>query len=50
MNTIISTPVITSKRRWQKLGIMQTIFINQVAIIAYLLSIFPQKIAAWYRR
>ena len=47
---IISTPVITSKRRWQKLGIMQTIFINQVAIIAYLLRISPQKIAAWYRR
>ena len=47
---IISTPVITSKRRWQKLGIMQTIFINQVAIIAYLLNISPQKIADWYRR
>ena len=47
---IISTPVITSKRRWQKLGIMQTIFINQVAIIAYLLSVSPQKIADWYRR
>ena len=48
--TIISTPVITSKRRWQKLGIMKTIFINQVAIIAYLLGIYPQKIADWYRR
>lgn len=47
---IISTPVITSKRRWQKLGIMQTIFINQVAIIAYLLGISPKKIADWYRR
>lgn len=47
---IISTPVITSKRRWQKLGIMQTIFINQLAIIAYILSISPQKIADWYRR
>ena len=47
---IISTPVITSKRRWQKLGIIQAIFINQVAIIAYLISISPEKIAAWYRR
>lgn len=47
---IISTPVITSKRRWQKLGIIQTIFINQVAIIAYLINISPEKIAAWYRR
>ena len=47
---IISTPIITSKRRWQKLGIIQTIFINQVAIIAYLLRISPQRIADWYRR
>ncbi|WP_009632144.1 TIGR04283 family arsenosugar biosynthesis glycosyltransferase [Synechocystis sp. PCC 7509] len=47
---IISTPVVTSKRRWQKLGIIQTIFINQVAIIAYLTGISPNKIATWYQR
>lgn len=47
---IIPIPVITSKRRWQRLGIIQTILINQVAIIAYLIGVSPQKIAAWYRR
>lgn len=47
---IIPTPVITSNRRWQKLGTIQTIAINQVAIVAYLIGICPDKIAAWYRR
>ncbi len=47
---IIPIPVITSKRRWQKLGILQTTLINQIAIIAYLNGISPQKIAFWYRR
>lgn len=47
---IISTPVVTSSRRWQKLGIIQTTIINQVAIVAYLVGISPSKIAAWYRK
>jgi rSAM/selenodomain-associated transferase 2 len=47
---IIPAPVITSNRRWQKLGIIQTIAVNQVAIIAYLIGICPKRIAAWYRR
>ncbi len=47
--TIIPTPVTTSSRRWQKLGIIQTTLINQVAIIAYLIGVSPSKIAAWYR-
>jgi rSAM/selenodomain-associated transferase 2 len=47
---IVSTPVTTSRRRWQNLGIIQTTVINQVAIIAYLNGISPHKIAAWYRR
>ena len=47
---IIPSPITTSRRRWQKLGIIQTIIINQVAIIAYLIGISPSKIAAWYHR
>ncbi len=46
---IIPTSVVTSQRRWQKLGIIQTILINQVAIIAYLFGVSPKKIATWYR-
>lgn len=47
---IIPTPVITSSRRWQKLGVWQTTIINQLAITAYFLKIPPERIAQWYRR
>lgn len=47
---IIPTPVITSSRRWQKLGVWQTTIMNQLAIAAYFLKIPPESIAKWYRR
>lgn len=47
---IIPTPVITSSRRWQKLGVWQTTIMNQLAIAAYFLKIPPERIAKWYRR
>lgn len=47
---IISTPVITSSRRWQRLGVWQTTIINQLAIAAYFLKVPPKRIAVWYRR
>ncbi len=46
---IVSTPVLTSGRRWQKLGIFKTTLMNQGAIIAYFLGISPDRIARWYR-
>ncbi|NEP85172.1 MAG: glycosyltransferase family 2 protein [Okeania sp. SIO3B3] len=46
---IVPTPVFTSGRRWQKLGILKTTFINQIVIIAYLLGVSPQRLARWYR-
>lgn len=46
---IIPTPVITSGRRWQKLGVVRTTLINQCIIVAYLLGISPQQIAHWYQ-
>ncbi|NEO53415.1 MAG: glycosyltransferase family 2 protein [Okeania sp. SIO3B5] len=46
---IVPTPVLTSGRRWQKLGILKTTFINQIVIIAYLLGVSPQRLARWYR-
>lgn len=42
--------VITSARRWEKLGIWQTTFINQRIIMAYLLGIPVDKIATWYKQ
>ncbi len=46
---IVSRPVLTSSRRWQKLGILKTTFINQIVIIAYLLGVSPKILAQWYR-
>ncbi len=46
---IIPTPVITSSRRWQKLGVWQTTIMNQLAIAAYFLKIPAKHIAKWYR-
>lgn len=47
---IIPEPVLTSGRRWLRLGILQTTLINQIVIIAYLIGVPPQKIARWYRQ
>lgn len=46
---ILSSPVITSGRRWQKLGIFKTTFMNQCMVIGYYLGISPTKLAQWYR-
>ena len=47
---IIPEPVLTSGRRWLRLGVWQTTLINQIVIIAYLIGVSPQKIARWYRQ
>jgi rSAM/selenodomain-associated transferase 2 len=41
-------PVITSARRWQKLGILQTTLINQIVIVAYFCGVSPNRLAFWY--
>lgn len=46
---IVPMPVVTSPRRWQKLGVLKTTFINQLVIIAYFLGISPERLARWYR-
>jgi rSAM/selenodomain-associated transferase 2 len=46
---LASTPVITSARRWQKLGLVQTTLINQVMILGYFAGISPHRLAQWYR-
>ena len=47
---IVSTPAITSARRWLRLGVWKTTFINQSIVIAYLMGVSPARLAAWYRR
>jgi rSAM/selenodomain-associated transferase 2 len=46
---IVPAAVLTSARRWQKLGIIKTTLINQLVIMAYFLGISPTRIARWYR-
>jgi len=47
---IVPVPVMTSGRRWQKLGVLKTTLINQLVIVAYLLGVSPERIVRWYRR
>lgn len=41
--------VLTSGRRWQRLGVWRTTWINQLVIAAYFLGISPDWIARFYR-
>jgi rSAM/selenodomain-associated transferase 2 len=48
--TILAAPVLTSGRRWQKLGVLKTTLINQLIIVGYFLGVSPTQLADWYRR
>ncbi|MGB3202031.1 MAG: TIGR04283 family arsenosugar biosynthesis glycosyltransferase [Nodosilinea sp.] len=41
--------VVTSDRRWRRLGILRTTLANQAMIIGYLLGVDPHRLARWYR-
>lgn len=47
---IISAPVITSGRRWQKLGVVKTTLLNQLIIAGYFMGISPNLLVRWYRQ
>ena len=47
---IIPNPVITSGRRWQKLGVWKTTLLNQGIVMGYYLGVSPERLARWYRR
>ncbi len=47
---ILSEAVKTSNRRWEKLGLIQTTFVNQLMIAGYYLGISTEKLADFYRR
>ena len=46
---IAPAKVITSPRRWQKLGVLRTTLINQLIIIGYYLGISPVTLKNFYR-
>lgn len=41
--------VITSGRRWQKLGVWRTTLINQIIILGYLGGVKPERLVGWYQ-
>jgi rSAM/selenodomain-associated transferase 2 len=43
-------PVITSSRRWRKLGVWRTTWINQLMLLGYHLKLDPQTLKQWYRQ
>lgn len=47
---IVPAPVLTSGRRWQKLGIVKTTLINQLIIAGYFLRVPPTQLVRLYRR
>jgi len=47
---VIPVPVATSSRRWKKLGVWRTTWINQIVLTGYFLGIPPRKLASWYYR
>ena len=46
---ILPERVITSGRRWEKLGVLRTTVINQAIILGYYAGISPDKLARFYR-
>lgn len=48
--TIVPASVLTSGRRWDRLGILKTTLINQLIILGYFGGVSPGKLARWYRK
>lgn len=42
--------VLTSSRRWQKLGVVKTTLVNQLMIIGYFLGVPIERLANFYRQ
>lgn len=47
---LASASVLTSARRWEKVGVIKTTLINQMIIIGYFFGISPSKLKEWYRQ
>ncbi|MBD1890972.1 TIGR04283 family arsenosugar biosynthesis glycosyltransferase [Coleofasciculus sp. FACHB-SPT9] len=46
---IVPTPVLTSARRWHKLGVLKTTLINQIVILGYFLGVPSSHLVKFYR-
>jgi rSAM/selenodomain-associated transferase 2 len=41
-------PVMTSARRWRRLGVVRTTLLNQLCVAGFLAGLSPQTLARWY--
>ncbi len=48
--TLTSASIMTSARRWQRLGVLRTTLSNLACVIAFRLGVSPVTLAGWYRR
>lgn len=46
---ILPQKVVTSSRRWQRLGVVRTAVLNFFIIIAHHMGVAPERLAGWYR-
>ena len=46
----VPLPVLTSARRWQRLGVGRTTLLNQIMVLGYSLGVPPSRLARWYGR
>ncbi|MHC4592832.1 MAG: TIGR04283 family arsenosugar biosynthesis glycosyltransferase [Planctomycetota bacterium] len=46
---LISAAVLTSGRRWERLGLLRTVFTNSLLVTAYRIGVSPRRLARWYR-
>lgn len=47
---IAPAAVLTSGRRWHRLGIVKTTLINQLMVLGYFAGVSPSRLVQWYRR
>jgi rSAM/selenodomain-associated transferase 2 len=47
---LANSPVLTSDRRWKRLGLVRTTIVNQLMILGYGAGVSPHRLARWYRR
>jgi rSAM/selenodomain-associated transferase 2/rSAM/selenodomain-associated transferase 1 len=47
--TILPQAVLTSGRRWERLGVLKTTLVNQLMLLGFAIGISPQRLARWYR-
>ncbi len=45
----VNQAVLTSARRWLRLGVLRTWLINQAVVVAFYAGVPPVRLAAWYR-